>query len=292
MKKARKEKISQATLSKLKKLKDILSQMGNVLVAFSGGVDSTFLLRVASDVLGERVLAITASSETYPEREVEEASRLAKSLNVRQKVIPTHELRNPDFSSNPPARCYFCKQELFSRLKKIAAREGIPYVLDGSNYEDRLDYRPGTRAAKELGIRSPLKEAHLLKNEIRILSRILNLPTWNKPSLACLASRIPYQTRIERQTLQQIGEAEDFLRKLGFSQVRVRHHGEVARIEIGPNEFLKIVKQGMSEKIVRRLKKIGYLYITLDLGGYRTGSMNEALKLKRRQNKDQKDTVN
>lgn len=280
MSKGKKDKLSPQVLSKLQKLKKILQDMGKVLVAFSGGADSTFLLRVASDVLGKNVLAVTASSETYPEKEIEEAKRLARNLHVRHRLIQTHELENPRFSSNPPERCYFCKQELFSRLKEIAAREAIPWVVDGSNYEDRSDYRPGAKAAKELGIRSPLKEARLLKGEIRYLSKLLNLPTWNKPSLACLASRFPYQTKIEKRSLKQIGEAEDFLRKMGFTQVRVRHHGQMARVEIEPDEFPRIIKKEMREKIIRNFKKIGYIYIALDLAGYRTGSMNEPLHLK------------
>jgi len=270
--------VPQKTIGKLNRLRLILKRMGHVLIAYSGGVDSTLLLKVAKDVLGKNVLAVVASSETYPEREVGDALKLAKSLRVRHRLIHTRELENPAFSSNPPQRCYYCKQELFTELKKIADAEGISYVLDGSNYEDTRDFRPGAQAGRELGIRSPLREARLLKREIRLLSRLLRLPTWNKPSFACLASRFPYETKIEKKSLRQIGAAEDMLREMGFKQIRVRHHGQVARIEVDPDDFPRILKKGTREKLVRRLKALGYTYVSLDLAGYRTGSMNEPLK--------------
>lgn len=271
--------ITPTILSKYEKLKNLLGEMGKVLVAFSGGVDSSFLLKVAVDVLGENVLAVIASSETYPEKERDEAVKLAKRLNVRHKVIQTKELENPDFAHNPPERCYFCKMELFSKLKDIAESEGIPHVLDGSNFEDTSDFRPGAKAAEELDIRSPLKEVGLVKQEIRQLSKYVDLPTWNKPSLACLSSRFPYFTEIEPESLKQVAQAEEFLKGLGFNQVRVRHHGQIARVEIEPQEFSKIVEKATKEKIINAFKKFGFIYITLDLAGFRSGSMNEPLDL-------------
>jgi len=265
------------TQQKYENLKDILKSMKKVLVAFSGGVDSTFLLKAAQDVLGSNVMAVIASSATYPEREQQEALRIAEDLKVKYKVIHTKELDDPHFRDNPPERCYFCKKELFSRLKEIASEENIPHVCDGSNFEDILDFRPGSRAAQELDVRSPLKEARLEKKEIRVLSKKLGLPTWDKPSMACLSSRFPYFTPIDNESLRQIDSAEEYLRTKGFSQLRVRHHGQMARIEIDPRDFSVIMEKQTREEIVANLKKIGYLYVTLDLTGYRTGSMNEPI---------------
>jgi uncharacterized protein len=269
--------IPPALADKNERLRALLKDMKRVLVAFSGGVDSTFLLKVAHDVLGGDLLAVIATSETYPETEIKEAVFLAESLNVPYRVIQSCEMENPDFVSNPPDRCYHCKMELFSRLRAIADEEDIPYVLDGANFEDTGDYRPGSKAAEELKVRSPLKEAGFVKDEIRELSRRLGLPTWDKPAMACLSSRFPYYTTINSQALKQIAQAEEFLRSLGFSQLRVRHHESIARIEVPPEDIPGLMDAKTREAIVGKLKELGYTFVTLDLAGYRTGSLNEIL---------------
>ena len=263
--------------AKYEKLKQILGEMGKVLVAFSGGVDSSLLLKTAQDVLGGGILAVIASSATYPEEEQQEAVKLAEFWGVRYRIIHTDELDNPEFVKNPPTRCYFCKNELFSRLKEMGEAEGIPYVCDGANKEDLGDFRPGSEAAKELGIRSPLQEAGLVKAEIREISKWLGLSTWNKPSLACLSSRFPYGTEIDLDSLKQIAQAEAYLRSQGFKQVRVRHHGQIARIEVESEEIERLLDPDFRRTLAVRLKSYGYSYVTVDLEGYRTGSMNETL---------------
>lgn len=263
--------------SKLEKLKEILKNMGNMLIAYSGGVDSTLLLSVAKDVLGENVFAVTSRSGIHPEKEHKFAVKMAKKLKVKHLTITTDELYNPSFTANPVNRCYYCKKELFTKLQKIAATKNIKWISDGTNYDDRNDFRPGMLALKELSIRSPLKEARLTKEEIRHLSKRFKLPTWNKPPLACLVSRIPYGDKITIQKLKMINEAENYLCNLGMKQVRVRHHGDIARIEVLPIDIPKLILQKTREKILKKFKKLGYKYITLDLQGYRSGSMNEGI---------------
>jgi uncharacterized protein len=247
------------------------------MVAFSGGVDSTLLLKVAADVLGRRVASVTASSPTYPGREIRAARALARKLGVRHEVIATSEMDNPEFTANPPLRCYHCKKELMEKVSAMASERGLAYVVDGQNADDVSDFRPGARAAAELGVRSPLREAGLTKADIRSLSKKLGLPTWDRPSLACLASRFPYDTPITPEALGRVEKAEDALRRLGFGQLRVRHHDSIARIEVPAADFARLISPGIRGRIEKDLKKLGYLYVAMDLGGYRTGSMNEAL---------------
>lgn len=261
--------------NKLQQLKKILSEMRSVLVAYSGGVDSTFLLKVAHDVLGNKLLAVTAESLTYPSSEINKARQMAAEIDVRHLIIKTEELSNPKFASNPLDRCYWCKEELFSKLAALAKKHNLGYVLDGSNYDDTKDFRPGTRAARDFGVRSPLKEAELGKEEIRNLSKKLGLPTWDKASLACLASRFPYGTNITKENLAIIDKAEEFLRSLGIKQVRVRHHDHIARIEVSREEISSLLQKKLRDRIVNKLKDLGYIYVTIDLEGYRTGSLNE-----------------
>lgn len=263
------------TAKKLENLKAIIKETGGAAIAFSGGVDSTFLLKVAYEVLGDRVIAITANSETYPKRELEEAKTFASTLGVKHIVIETLELEIEGFADNPPDRCFYCKHELFSKLTEIAKANGIQYVFDGSNYDDRNDHRPGMRAAKELGVISPLKQAEMTKDDIREVSKEFGLSTWNKPSFACLSSRFPYGTKITPEKLVVIGEAEDYIRDLGFTELRVRHHGDIARIEVGKADLARII--GFGDQITEKLKTLGFLYVTLELSGYKTGSMNYTL---------------
>lgn len=267
--------MEQSLNEKFTYLKKILGEMDSVLVAFSGGVDSSFLLKTAHDVLGNRVLAVTAASPTYPDSELAEAKRIAAQLGILHRIVESNELNIPEFSDNSQNRCYFCKTELFSLLNQIAKKENIKQVVDGCNFDDLADFRPGRKAAKELGIRSPLCESGLKKEEIRELSRKLGLITWNKPAYACLASRFPYGEEINERKLYQVNEAEKAIKMLGIRQVRVRHHEGIARIEIEPADFKFILQPKVRNEVIESLKNFGYSYITLDLQGYRTGSMNE-----------------
>ena len=265
------------TLSgKEKHLNEILLSLKKVIVAFSGCVDSTYLLVKAKQVLGENVIAVLVASETFPGREYDAAVDFATKNGIRLIETRVYELINESFVSNNPDRCYHCKTGLFSQLKDIAKENDIPFIVDGSNTDDLLDYRPGTKAKEEQGVRSPLQEARLNKEEIRILSKNLGLPTWNKPSFACLSSRIPYGSSITQSKIDQLDRSEAFLLKLGFKQVRVRHHGEIARIEVEPDEMKMVLNN--REAIYTELQNLGFNYITMDIQGYRTGSMNEVIK--------------
>jgi uncharacterized protein len=255
---------------------------GKLAVAFSGGVDSTLLARAAKDALGTRALLVTADSETYPASELAEARRLGGLLGMRHVVVRTEELQNPDYARNPANRCFFCKEELFLKLAPIAAREGAQAVVYGANMDDLGDHRPGMKAAERSGVRAPLIEAGLWKTEIRELSRRLGLPTWDKPSFACLSSRFQYGDRITAEKLRQVDAAEEFVRSLGFRQFRVRHHDRLARLEIAKDELARLWEDGRQEAIVARFRELGYLYVAVDLAGFQSGSANLLLALGRK----------
>lgn len=264
------------SVAKLEQLKTNLKNLGSVAIGFSGGVDSTFLLKVAHDVLGDNVVAVTGISSTFSKKEREEAKCFTEYIGVKHVFIDSEELENESYSKNPIDRCYYCKKELFSKVKQVAKDNNLDFSLDGSNADDINDYRPGFKAIKELSVISPLRDVGLSKDEIREFSKEMGLDTWDKPAFACLASRFPYGTQITSAKLKMVEQAEDYIRELSIKQFRVRYHNEVARIEVLKEDFPKILK--CSSEISKKFKEFGFKYVTLDIDGYRTGSLNEAFK--------------
>lgn len=260
---------------KIEQLKQAIMDMESVVVAYSGGIDSTLLLKVTHDCLGERSVGATAVSASLPSRERMEAEEIARQIGARHIVIQSHETDDPNYLANSPDRCYFCKSDVYERLADYAREHGYKFIVDGTNADDAGDHRPGRKAARKYGVRSPLQELGYSKADIRELARAYGLPNWDKPSAACLSSRVPYGTLITIPVLSQVEQAEDYLHSLGFRQLRVRHHDQVARIEIEPADFPAFLSH--REDIAQHIKSLGYAYVTLDLAGFRTGSMNEVL---------------
>ncbi|MCR5657309.1 MAG: ATP-dependent sacrificial sulfur transferase LarE [Butyrivibrio sp.] len=273
-----KEKLTPVLQEKLNKLEEYIKSLGSLAVGFSGGVDSTLLLVVAHEVLGDKAIAVTSADVSVPEREVSEADAFCKEWGIRQVTCKVDPLQIESYKHNHPDRCYHCKHLIFSEIKKVAAENGIEYVAEGSNIDDLGDYRPGLKAVEELGVKSPLREAGMLKEDIRIISKAMGLPTWSKPAYACLASRFVYGEEITAEKLKMIDQAEQFLIENGFIQERVRLHGNLARIEVPAEDISRLAEDGIRQAVFARFKELGFTYVTLDLQGYKMGSMNLVIK--------------